>query len=722
MSLSKEVIITRTAIGITLAGGVMSMWTLFSLLVNHASSGSIWNTVVQGCYILFAGFIIFSGLVYQFARLGHLKRLMKHRQPSQDELDILALGRMTPQVAFLIPSYKEEKRVIQQSLLSAALQEYPDRRVVLLIDDPPDSRSLSDMASLAIARRLPLEIQQMLETEAKKYHQALTAFLDRRAKGDVDDLAGERATLAHLYEQVARWYENAASLFEVTDHTDGLFVDKIFLERSRRYFEIAGKVRSSPDYLNTDSLAREYERLDSLFRVELTYFERKRYVNLSHESNKAMNLNSYIGLMGRSFREIAREDGVHLEPASPSKEALNVPDADYVITLDADSLLLPEYALKLIHVMEQPENERIAVVQTPYSAIPNPASIVERIAGATTDIQCLIHQGFTHFGATYWVGANAVLRKAALADICVVDNERGFPVVKYIQDRTVIEDTESTIDMVARGWKLYNYPERLSYTATPPDFGSLLIQRRRWSNGGLIILPKLLRYLLSNPFRSNRLGEGLMRINYLTSIAVVNLGLLLMLVYPFQDGMQSFLLPLASLPYFYLYRRDMIIIGYRASDFFRVYALNLMLLPVNLAGVLKSLQQAICGHKVPFGRTPKVQGRTSVPPFYLLALYGLLLLSISAFIMDILHGRYSHSVFCLINSGFFLYVVVRYIGLKDALEDVVSNSFLRSLKGRWRPVWSNPATGTLHAMRGLQSYSRFLVLVFIGHRTITAKQ
>jgi cellulose synthase/poly-beta-1,6-N-acetylglucosamine synthase-like glycosyltransferase len=53
---------------------------------------------------------------------------------------------------------------------------------------------------------------------------------------------------------------------------------------------------------------------------------------------------------------------------------------------------------------------------------------------------------------------------------------------RYIQDRTVIEDTESSVDLVAKGWELTNYPERLSYSATPPDFGALVIQRRRWAN------------------------------------------------------------------------------------------------------------------------------------------------------------------------------------------------------------------------------------------------
>jgi cellulose synthase/poly-beta-1,6-N-acetylglucosamine synthase-like glycosyltransferase len=40
-----------------------------------------------------------------------------------------------PSLLCLVPSYKEELRTVRQTVL-AALQEYPDRRVVLLIDDP----------------------------------------------------------------------------------------------------------------------------------------------------------------------------------------------------------------------------------------------------------------------------------------------------------------------------------------------------------------------------------------------------------------------------------------------------------------------------------------------------------------------------------------------------------------------------------------------------------
>ncbi len=245
-----------------------------------------------------------------------------------------------------------------------------------------------------------------------------------------------------------------------------------------------------------------------------------------------MNLNSYIGLLGKSFRKPFKDSGLHLKEVDSSKADFSVPDADYIITLDADSVVSPDYALRLVHLMEQPGNERVAVAQTPYSAVPNPPAVLERIAGATTDIQYIIHQGFTGYDATYWVGANALLRKSALVDIAVTEEERGFPVKRYIQDRTVIEDTESSIDLVNRNWRLYNYPERLSYSATPPDFGSLIVQRRRWANGGLIILPKLLGLLARGPKNRNKVAEGFMRIHYLVSITAVNLGLIILMGLP----------------------------------------------------------------------------------------------------------------------------------------------------------------------------------------------
>ena len=84
--------------------------------------------------------------------------------------------------------------------------------------------------------------------------------------------------------------------------------------------------------------------------------------------------------------------------------------------------------------MEQQGNEKIAVIQTPYSVVPNAPNLLERFAGATTDIQYIVHQGFTNFNSTYWVGANAVLRKEAIDDVAIEEEERGYKIRKFIKD------------------------------------------------------------------------------------------------------------------------------------------------------------------------------------------------------------------------------------------------------------------------------------------------
>ena len=152
---------------------------------------------------------------------------------------------------------------------------------------------------------------------------------------------------------------------------------------------------------------------------------------------------------------------------------------------------MPEYCLRLVHILEQQEHRHDAIAQTPYSAFPGSATRLERVAGATTDLQHLVHQGLTYYDATFWVGANAVIRKRALDDIAERYYVGDWEIRTYIKDRTAIEDTDSTIDMGIHGWRLFNVPERLSYSATPPDFGSLCIQRQRWATGGMLIVPKL---------------------------------------------------------------------------------------------------------------------------------------------------------------------------------------------------------------------------------------
>src|SRR5262249_28676685 len=172
-----------------------------------------------------------------------------------------------------------------------------------------------------------------------------------------------------------------------------------------------------PEKISAARMAQLYRRLAWTFRCEVTAFQRKQYASLSAEPNKAMNLNSYIGLMGGAYREDNTPAGLVVTAVDEHEADRVVPESDYVLTIDADSVIMPEYCLRLVHLMECEEHQKVAVSQSPYSAFPGAATRLERIAGATTDLQHIIHQGMTYHSATFWVGANAVLRKRALAEI-----------------------------------------------------------------------------------------------------------------------------------------------------------------------------------------------------------------------------------------------------------------------------------------------------------------
>lgn len=683
---------------------VLAIYQLVQVfIVNFGSFGWILRLTQPILWIIIL-FYVYGGLVYQITRLGYIRRGIHHHPASLDELDSFRQDETTS-LTILVPSYKEEERIVFNTLMSVALQDYPNKRVVLLIDDPPHPSTRQDGRKLTASRRLPARISNIFKGFSNHLSTALDDFIIRN-QDQIVNHRRETATLASLYAEAAAWFEHQVELHPRVDHADELFIESVLQWHQHRHQQRAEElVRSLQDHylvLPYDQLLKGYHQLVSLFTLEITSFERKRYENLSHESNKAMNLNSYLGLVGKSFQELPTGDRLHLKEVDPCDADFSVPDADFFITLDADSLITPDYALRLIHFMQQPENQHIAVAQTPYNSIPNAPTAIERIAGATTDIQYIIHQGFTEFDATYWVGANALLRKEALFDIAVPDTERGFDITRFIQDSTVIEDTESSIDLVARGWQLYNYPERLSFSATPPDFGSLIIQRRRWANGGLIILPKLRQLLKEQPFSLSLFAQHFMRIHYLVSITAVNLGLLLWLILPSADSFQTLWLPLTALPYFLLYTRDLRLLGYRRRDMLLVYALNLMLIPVNLAGVFKSIEQMVTKRKIPFGRTPKVKSRTAASPIFILMEYALFFYWFSLGLVDLFSGDWLDGAFGIMNAAFLIFAILRFVGLKESLQDLFPGLYHRIPSKR--STKSIQVSTLSRSLRGNQTY------------------
>lgn len=612
--------------------------------------------------------------MYLVARHGALHRFSKHARVPRAILDKY-FAKSQPSITVLVPSYNEEYQVVRKTLLSAALQEYPNLQVVLLLDDKPNPTNLEDIKRLEAIRMLGKDIKSLLSEPHGRFQRAFKDFQKTDSKRKLV-LSSEIRSLSSHYQWASDWLNKMAGKEEIDDHTDVFFADQVLrglakdLELISRALGVSAK---EGDRLTRERVQQLYQRLVWIFEGKFEIFERKKYASLSHEANKAMNLNAYIGLMGGVYREFKSPNGVVLMPTKKkTPKTIVVPDSDFVLTLDADSILLREYCLRLVYFLEQPDNSRIAVTQTPYSSFRGAYSRIERLAGATTDVQHILHQGMSYYDATFWVGANAVIRKQALEDIAEREWINGFEVKRFIQDRTVIEDTESSIDLGLYGWKLVNYPERLSYSATPPDFGSLVVQRRRWANGGLIILAKLWSQVRTRKHRNEMISrtELMLRINYMASITWSTFGLIFLLAYPYDGRLLSPLVLLASAPYFIAMASDLRYCGYRYSDIFRIYGFNLIMLPVNLAGVLKSIEQAVTGRKIPFARTPKVKDRTAASLPYVTI--PLLIVAFSLFTVwrNVQIPNWGNALFAGFNAFAATWAIVSYIGIGNMATDI----------------------------------------------------
>ncbi len=680
-------------VGTVLAWASYVVYWLFEDIFNTYQRSSVGRAEAV-VYLLVVTLLSASSLAYLLARLGFSYRAKSHRRATRAMLDDF-YEQTRPTMTALVPSYQEDARVVRNTLLSVALQEYPDLHVVLLIDDPVAPRDRRARQLLEAARALPGEIEELLSWPSARFSEAAERFeASAPVAGAISGTA--LSALVAEYRAGGAWLENLAASQDLVDHTDAFLANHVLRRLALDLSTVAdalAQALSEGATIPVERARQLYRRLVWTFTANVSSFQRKQYVSLSHEPNKAMNLNSYIGLMGRVYRTVQTVAGPALVPGDvDDPSAWMVRDPDYVMTLDADSVLLPEYCLRLVHILEQQEHRGDAVAQTPYSAFPGSATRLERVAGATTDVQHMVHQGLTYYDATFWVGANAVIRKKALDEIAETSYLGDWEVRTYIRDRTVIEDTDSTLDMRVKGWKLFNVPERLSYSATPPDFGSLCIQRQRWGTGGMLIVPKIRLSARAARERGGRTRfvEKFLRWNYMASITWSSLSLLVLLAFPFNATLISPLLGLTALPYFWAMTMDLRYCGYKRLDIARVYGFNLLLVPINLAGAAATLVQAITASKGAFIRTPKVRNRTVTPLIFVVAPYLLLLLAAYTCYMSYRHGLWEDMAYAGVNVALLLYAIVAFIGLGNSVIDTLTHlrsALVKPQRGQRRLFW-----------------------------------
>jgi hypothetical protein len=81
--------------------------------------------------------LTFAIVIHCLADLGFYRRRTNRAALPSAEVEQVYGVEGRDGLLVLVPSYKKQAGVVRQTLISAALVEYPGRRIVLLLDDPP---------------------------------------------------------------------------------------------------------------------------------------------------------------------------------------------------------------------------------------------------------------------------------------------------------------------------------------------------------------------------------------------------------------------------------------------------------------------------------------------------------------------------------------------------------------------------------------------------------
>ena len=221
----RSICATYVMLALTVAALVLAFRQLGASLV-AAMAAHQWSMATdQLAFILVVALLIWGNFVYQLTRLGHLYRCTAHRPTSREDLERTYDGHARP-LAILVPSYKEEIGVVLCALVSAALQEYPSRRVALLIDDPIHPRHAAGVTALTALRELLHQLQALFDATATHFIEAERAFHSRRSRTRVIERR-ELDTLAQLYRQASQRVEQWRSLVAGYTAIERLLVERV---------------------------------------------------------------------------------------------------------------------------------------------------------------------------------------------------------------------------------------------------------------------------------------------------------------------------------------------------------------------------------------------------------------------------------------------------------------------------------------------------------------
>ncbi|MCI4658938.1 hypothetical protein [Cryobacterium zhongshanensis] len=453
-------------------------WLAVVILRQTDIDGAAWSVLDRALSLGGSTLCAIALLCYLAARQGALIRLNEHVRVPHRELERHFAARQDALTVVVAAGDSAGARsgsnALRASLWSAALQEYPTLRVVLLLDER--SAPSAQAEALTIVRQLT---DALAEPRARFEDALFVLELELAADHDLTDgLAVSEDlidALAADYRWAVAWLARQRLAEAVAGRSSAVFSTHTLGGPAAGFARIAADLdRAIADRIpqRPERMLRLQRRLAWTFSADLEIFDG--------------SLAGYVDLIGA---------------AGPGDAA----ETDYLLTLGPDAQLLSDYCLRSIYFLDEPEHGGVAVLQTPSFPQGGP-----RTGGASPGLRGLLHRSASRYGASFWVGSTALIRTSALGDFRVgepggvaavppeADAPRGPEAPALAESGPASPPgpgTISAVDLGVRGWTLANFPERLSFSPALPGFGSVIVQHRRPLLGDAVLLPRIWRQL-----------------------------------------------------------------------------------------------------------------------------------------------------------------------------------------------------------------------------------
>ena len=261
----------------TLIFGGFTLIDQLPILFEECVQGDWSGGIGHFFYLLTTALLIYGGVVYQITRAFYIRRRSKTFKQLRQPVE--ATSRNITDVTVLVPSFKEEYNTIYQTLMSAVFQEFVTKRLVLLIDNPPNTADPEELKLLQRARGIPTEIRELLNPMAD--YLARTSGTSPKPVCNVSatDQKAQLLSLRHLRHAgigLQTKLRNTLNSVGRTSHTDRFFAMEVLLVT--RLCEL-GVMRCNGEEGHENRAA--YGRMASAWALMQSWFEADITVPLS---------------------------------------------------------------------------------------------------------------------------------------------------------------------------------------------------------------------------------------------------------------------------------------------------------------------------------------------------------------------------------------------------------------------------------------------------------